>query len=132
MKKSIIFLMLIGLFVSCDSENENKSATELIGTWKLIEISAAPGSSSQSFKPVQSNKTLEFKSNGTIVTNTSLCDPYSDEVKSSGSFSLTNNSITTNCQNPNIATISFELKNDYLILNFISNEGYSQKFQKSN
>lgn len=132
MKKSIIFLMLITLFVSCNSDDQKKSTNELIGTWKLTEISADPGDGSGTFKAVQSNKTIEFKSNGTIVTNTSLCDPYSDEIKSSGSFSLATNSITTNCQNPNIATISFELKNDFLILHFLSNEGYSQKFQRSN
>lgn len=132
MKKNIIFLMLICLFVSCNSDDQEKSATGLIGTWKLTEISADPGDGSGTFKAVQSNKTIEFKSNGRIVTNTSLCDPYSDEIKSSGSFSLANNSITTNCQNPNIATIYFELKNDYLLLHYLSNEGYSQKFIRSN
>lgn len=132
MKKSIVFLMLIGFFVSCNSDDQEKSATELTGTWKLVEILADPGDGNGTFKAVQSNKTIEFKSNGTIVTNTSLCDPYSDEIKSSGSFNLATKSITTNCQNPNIATIFFELKNGYLLLHYLSNEGYFQKFQRSN
>lgn len=124
--------MLIGFLVSCNSDNQEKSTPELTGTWKLIEVLADPGDGSGAFKAVRSNKTIEFKSNGTIVTNTSLCDPYSDEIKSSGSFNLVNHSIITNCQNPNIATIYFELKNDYLLLHYLSNEGYSQKFQRSN
>lgn len=94
MKKNIIFLMLISLLVSCNSDDQENSTPELIGTWKLTEVLADPGDGSGTFKAVQSNKTIEFKNNGTIVTNTSLCDPYSDEIKSSGSFSLHNNSIT--------------------------------------
>ncbi|KAF2338816.1 lipocalin-like domain-containing protein [Flavobacterium ginsenosidimutans] len=132
MKKNIIFLMLIGLFFSCSSDDQEKIESPVVGSWKLIEVLADPGDGSGTFRAVESNKTIEFKSNGTIATNTSLCDPYSDEIKSSGSYSVTTNKITTNCQNPNIATISFELKDNYLILHFISNEGYSQKFQRIN
>ena len=130
MKKQILFLMVIGLLFSCSNDDPNNSETELLGNWKLFEVLVDPGDGSGTFQPVESNKTIEFKNDGTISTNNSLCDPYSDEMISSGSFS--NNTITTNCQNPNIATISFELQNQYLILNFISNEGYSQKFQKIN
>lgn len=132
MKKNILLLILIGFLFSCSSDDQEKSQTELIGSWKLIEVLADPGNGSGTFRTVESNKTIEFKSDGTITTNSSLCDPYSDEIKSSGTFSLVNKSITTNCQNPNIANIYFELKNDYLILNFISNEGFSQKFKRIN
>ena len=132
MKKSIIFLMIIGLFISsCNNDDQEKKKT-VVGTWKLIEVLADPGDGSGTFRAVESNKTIEFKANGTIVTNTSLCDPYSDEIKSSGSYNTTTSQITTNCQNPNIATISFELKGKYLILHFISNEGFAQKFQRIN
>ncbi|WP_408034315.1 hypothetical protein [Tenacibaculum aestuarii] len=114
---------------SCSNEQNNIEA-DSVGKWKLIEVLADPGDGSGTFEPVESNKTIEFKSDGTLITNGSLCEPYSDEVISSGTYE--NNTITTGCQDPNIATISFELKNQYLILNFISNEGYSQKFEKIN
>ncbi|RSC95008.1 hypothetical protein [Tenacibaculum singaporense] len=129
MKKQILLLLVVSLMFSCSNDEDNLE-TELIGKWKLIEVLADPGDGSGTFEPVRSNKTIEFKSDGTLTTNNSLCDPYSDEMISSGTYK--NNTITTGCQNPNIATISFELKNQYLILNFISNEGYSQKFEKIN
>ncbi|MEY8862589.1 hypothetical protein [Tenacibaculum singaporense] len=129
MKKQILLLLVVSLMFSCNNDEDNLE-TELIGKWKLIEVLADPGDGSGTFEPVRSNKTIEFKSDGTLTTNNSLCDPYSDEMISSGTYE--NNTITTGCQNPNIATISFELKNQYLILNFISNEGYSQKFEKIN
>ncbi|MDP5200887.1 lipocalin family protein [Flavobacterium sp. DG2-3] len=132
MKKQILLLLCIGILFSCSNEEEKSSESTVIGTWKLIEVNADPGDGSGTFRAIESNKTIEFKSNGIITTNSSLCDPYSEEIKSSGSYSLANNSITTNCQNPNIATISFELEDEYLILNFISNEGYSQKFKRVN
>ncbi|TDQ28646.1 hypothetical protein [Tenacibaculum caenipelagi] len=129
MKKQILLLLSIGLMFSC-SNDQNSFETELIGKWKLIEVLADPGDRSGTFEPVEGNKTIEFKSDGTLTTNSSLCEPYSDEIINSGTYE--NNTITTDCQNPNITTISFELSNQYLILNFISNEGYSQKFEKIN
>lgn len=136
MKKNILLLMSIVLLFSCNNdENENlklDSGSEFIGTWKLIEVNADPGDGKGTFIPIESNKTLEFKRGGIITTNSSLCDPYSEELISSGSYDLSKNTITTNCQNINIDVISFELKNEYLILNFKSNEGYSQKFKRIN
>ncbi|WP_428743437.1 hypothetical protein [Tenacibaculum sp.] len=129
MKKQIFLLLSIGLMFSC-SNDQNSFETELIGKWKLIEVLADPGDGSGAFEPVESDKTIEFKNNGILTTNSSLCKPYSDEIISSGTYE--NNIIKTNCQDPNIATIFFELNNEDLILNFISNEGYSQKFKKIN
>lgn len=129
MKKQILLLLVVSFIFSCSNDEENLE-TELIGKWKLIEVLADLGDGSGTFQPVRSNKTIEFKSDGTLTTNNSLCDPYSDEMISSGIYK--NNTIITGCQDTNIAMIFFELKNEFLILNFISNEGYSQKFEKIN
>ncbi len=130
MKKYILVLAIIRVLLSCSNDEQNNSEVQLLGNWTLIEVLADPGDGSGTFEPIQSNKTIEFRADGIVTTNSSLCDPYSDEVISSGSYS--ENTITTNCQNPNIATIDFKLEDQHLILNFISNEGYSQKFQKIN
>lgn len=130
MKEQLYCLYLIGFFLSCSNNNFDESKIELVGSWKLIEVLADPGNGGGTFQAVNSNKTIEFKNDGIVMTNTSLCEPHSDEIIRSGSYSLSDGIITTNCQNPNIATISFELVNQFLILDFISNEGYSQKFQK--
>lgn len=113
-------------------DNDEGEDDELIGTWELIEVLADPGDGSGIFRPFESDKTIEFKRNGIVTTNGSLCEPYYEEIKKSGSFSLSDNTISTNCQGLDIQKIFFELENQYLILNFISIEGYSQKFRKIN
>lgn len=132
MKTKILLLITVALLSSCSNDEKSNSETRLTGKWKLIEVLADPGNGSGTFKSVESNTTIEFKNNGIIETNTSLCNPYSDEMIDSGTYNLSNKTITTNCQNPNIATINFELQDQHLVLNFISNEGYSQKFKKIN
>ena len=80
--------------------------------------------------PIESTKTIEFKDNGIIMTNSSLCAPYSDEVINLGTYDLNNNTISTNCQDSNISSINFELEDGKLILRFMSIEGYAHKFEK--
>jgi hypothetical protein len=130
MKKIIFTLITVGILFSCNNDDDSNSNAELIGNWRLIEVLADPGDGSGTFQPVESDKVMEFTGDGIVITNISLCEPYSEEIISSGTYN--DDTIITNCQNPNIATISFELENRYLILNFISNEGYSQKFEKIN
>ncbi|TMU56611.1 lipocalin family protein [Flagellimonas algicola] len=129
MKRIATLAFAIILVLSC-SNDDIYAESDIVGTWKLIQIKADPGDGSAEFRSVKSEKTIQFKSNGTVSTNTSLCDPYSEEIRTAGKFDLENLTITTNCENPNIATISFEWQDETLVLNFISNEGYSQKFQK--
>jgi heat shock protein HslJ len=131
MKKTILFLLTLSFLISCSENNDdNIENTQLIGKWKLIEQLADPGDGSGTFKSIESQKFIEFKDEGIITSNGSLCDPYSDEQISSGTYSISEGKITTNCQNPNIAFIGFIIEDGHLILNFASNEGFSQKFQK--
>ncbi len=130
MKKQIfIFLILTGIIMSSCSKDEIET-NNIIGQWKLIEQLADPGDGSGVFIPINSTKTLTFFNDGNITTNKTLCEPYDDEQITLGTFSLDESKIITNCNNSNIASISFELKEGFLILNFISNEGFSQKFKK--
>ncbi|WP_074405787.1 lipocalin family protein [Aquimarina megaterium] len=132
MKKTIILLTFIGILISCSTdENNNSETTELIGQWKLIEQLADPGDGSGTFQSIDSQKVIKFFKNEVITSeNGSLCQPYSDEQISSGTYSLSEKRIITNCQNANIAAIGFEIKDNYLLLHFASNEGFSQKFEK--
>ncbi len=132
MKKTILLIIAIGILISCSkNDNDNLKTDELIGQWKLIEQLADPGDGSGTFQSIDSQKIIEFYTNETVTSqNGSLCQPYSEEQISSGTYSLSEQRITTNCQNPNIAFIGFEFKDGYLILNFASNEGFSQKFEK--
>jgi len=132
MKKTILLLTTIGILISCSKDdNVNIDTTELIGQWKLIEQLVDPGDGSGTFQSIDSQKIIEFYENEIITaTNGSLCQPYSEEQISSGTYSSSEQFISTNCQNINIAYIGFEIKEGYLILNFASNEGFSQKFKK--
>ncbi|MBK0369666.1 hypothetical protein [Flavobacterium agrisoli] len=94
----------------------------------MIDIGDGKGT----FRPVESDIMIEFKNDGTVLTNSFVCDPYGKDSISTGNFNLDDSTITTNCNNPNFATIRFELKNQFLILNFNSNEGHSKKFKKMN
>ena len=132
MKKiTFIFLVFIGISFSSCSKDEIDTNT-IIGKWKLIEQLADSGNGSGVFEPINSDKTLTFLDDGIVTTNSSLCNPYSEEQITDGTFSVKENQIITNCKNSNIASIGFELKQGFLILNFTSNEGFSQKFKKIN
>ncbi len=128
MKNTILLSIIMGLFFACSNNDQNNTETQLIGEWKLIEVLADPGDGSGTFQPIKSTKTIGFKNDGTITTNISLCEPYLDEIISSGTYH--DNTIITNCENQNSTTVGFKLENEYLILEFVSNEGYSQKFKK--
>jgi len=133
MKKNAFLILLVAILSSCSQDDNSNSETEtvLLGKWKLIEQLADPGDGSGTFQPINSQKIIEFFKDGKISsTNGSLCEPYSEEQIYIGNYSKDKNKIMTNCQNPNIASIGFEIKNDNLILNFASNEGFSQKFEK--
>lgn len=132
---TLVFLSLIMIiFSGCSKDDDNsRSATStVIGQWKLIEQLVDPGDGSGTFRKIDSEKILEFSENGIITAyNGSLCQPYSDQEISTGTYSLITQGITTNCDNTNIAFIGFEMKENFLILNFDSNEGFSQKFERS-
>ena len=130
MKKTFFTLIVVILFFSCSDDDHDCPDNEFVGSWKLIEVLADPGDGSGTFLPIESTRTLTFKNNGIISTNTSLCNPYSDEIRTSGTYDILEKKIHTNCEGTNIATIFFRMENEHLILDFFSLEGYSQKFER--
>lgn len=130
MKKTFFIFIIAILSFSCNDDDHDCPDNEFVGSWKLIEVLADPGDGSGTFIPVESSRTLTFKNSGIITTNTSLCNPYSDEIRTSGSYDVLEKKIYTNCEGANIPSISFKMENEYLILDFFSLEGYSQKFER--
>ena len=86
MKYGLILLLLSALPFSC-SQDESSQQIEsdpeggLEGKWQLFEILMDPGDGSGVFQVVSSDRTIEFFSDGSFVSNYSLCltDSYSDQ-----------------------------------------------------
>ena len=118
MKKTLALLLGIGLFSSCDTDDDS-SNQDLIGEWELIEILADPGDGSGTFSEVESNKTIKFHEDGTITSNGTLCT-MSIEANNptSGTYSLTHSNFTSpDCSQPEYS-YQFEHSGNILIITY--------------
>lgn len=73
-KNIFLFYFVITIFSYSNNDNENVENKELLGKWKMTETIV---DGSGTFEPVRSNKTVEFKANGSIISNQSLCQMFS-------------------------------------------------------
>lgn len=127
MKKIATLLIAIVAIVSCSKKDKDDSNTQSGNTYKLIEILADPGNGSGTFQSVISNKTIEFKPNGTVVSNGELCDmSTSANSGTSGTYSFSDSTITsTNC-----SKLPFEINGNHLIIFYPCIEPCQGKFEK--
>lgn len=121
----ILGILIVTYFSSC-KKDEN---TTVVNKWKLIEQYSDPGDGSGDFNPVESNKTIEFFDNGTVVSNGSLCNMSYD---ADGQSTATYNDSTIIPQNCDFEdySIAYEIQGNNLILYFLCIEGCAQKYQK--
>ena len=142
--KSIISLCLAILVLSCSNDKEEESlASEnsfiLEGSWVLTEQYADPGDGSGEFQKVQSNKTIQFFSNGSYNANGSLCIlDLRDSPKTKGTYTIaspelteysTENFVTPDDCNEEKVFILFE-SND-LLLSYPCIEGCAQRYVRN-
>jgi len=59
--------------VSACKGDDDTTDNEIVGVWKLIQISIDPGDGSGTFQDVETDKTIEFKADGTLISNGSIC-----------------------------------------------------------
>lgn len=127
-------LILLALFlISC---RQDLDETNIIGTWKLTAQLSDPGDGSGKFLPVNSNRTVTFKKNGTYVSNGSFCymnteaNQNSDGtyVYSSAEKTLNTICVTTGFTLPPVNKINIE--NGNLIVYYDCIEPCAQKFTK--
>jgi len=132
MKNGIMLLMLVGILTACSTVNEtNPEIKTVIGKWKLTEQLADPGDGSSVFKSVNSEKTIEFLADGTVVSNGSLCTMNTNTGnESSGKYYSSGNYIQPDGCNLNNFRIGYALENSKLILSYPCIEGCGQKFVK--
>jgi len=102
MKNLALLLLLSGVLFSCNNDDD-LSDTELVGTWKLIEVFQDPGDGSGTFERVISEKTITFESDNTISSNGDLCDlGITSDSPTFGIYSEDDMTLTsTDCRFPN-------------------------------
>ena len=77
------------LLISCGKSDDINIDSPVIGKWQLKELYIDPGDGSGEFAEVESYKTIEFFSNGTVTSNGSICEVSADaNVPTSGTFSI--------------------------------------------
>jgi hypothetical protein len=132
-KKAVILISILFVFFDCSSDGLGKNS--LIGKWKLIEVLADPGDGSGVFKPVDSNKTLEFFEDGFVRSNGSLCtfNIIADQ-ESQGIYNTEDSSIIPDNCNSNFIElkINFKIEGSRLILNYFCIEACSEKYKRIN
>ena len=136
-------IVLVFILLSCSSDDTKPEIEneDLLGKWRLIEQLADPGDGSGTFNPVESDRVIEFFSDGTVTVNGSLCYMSTKvETNASGTYQVTSDdtSDTTfdgiitsdNCQFSDFR-IYFDLPlSGNLILWYPCIEGCGQKFKK--
>lgn len=133
MKKGFMSLALIIFLFSCNTDDDNNSSdTELIGTWKLTENYADPGDGSGDFEIVDSDKTIEFFTDGSITSNGSLCNMSIEATTpSSGTYTNTESVIySTDCDFILDFNVSFSLNDAILTISYPCIEPCISKYEK--
>ena len=139
MKYGIIFLVMTLFNCSTNTTAETEEDQKVVGKWKIIEQLADPGDGSGTFSPIESERTIEFFSDGTVRINGVLCF-MSSEVRDqeTGSYMLNTDSnsdfqfdgeIIPNVCSSRSARVYFDLPvSGQLILWYPCIEGCAQKF----
>lgn len=131
MKKLLFFFIIIGIFGSCNKDDDHNTNTELIGSWKLIAIYTDPGDGSGSFEPVELNKTITFQNNGTITCNGELCSMTTTaNTTTSGTYSLANATFSSSNCYPENYEYPFQLSDNILIISYPCIEPCQAKYKK--
>lgn len=127
MKRFLFLLVISGLLFSCDKKEERLISSDIIGTWKLIEVLADPGDGSGEFYGVNSNKLITFHADNTLSSNGTICNMSIEANGSSkGTYSLIDSTISSaNCS---AMEITFEIQGRYLIISYPCIEPCQAKF----
>ena len=140
MKNTLIILLSI-LLINCTSDDSKpkEENSELLGKWKLIEQLADPGDGSGTFQSIDSDRVIEFFSNGTVTANGILCYMSSEVgTENSGTYksvettSFSDGEITPNSCDLNFVDpkVFYKIEGSNLILWYQCIEGCGQKFAK--
>lgn len=130
MIRSVCFIFLILLLCSCKKDDANLN-NDLEGTWRLIEMYADPGDGSGDFRPVNSQKMIMFKADGTYSSNGKVCD-FSTMANedTQGNYLAIEMGYQIVCESEFSTELRLEVREGYLIVSFFCIEPCQQKFQR--
>ena len=123
----LILFFAIGASLQACTEEETD---DLRNKWKLIEVLADPGDGSGTFQPVESDKTISFFEDETIISNGQLCSMgIASNNGSSGTYSETEMTITPENCGFMAYVINYEFEGGNLILNHPCIEACREKYE---
>lgn len=126
----ILYILLTGVILVAACEKKDKETAEITGSWKLIELYGDPGDGSGDFTPVESEKIIEFRADGTVWSNGDIClmSPAA-AAPTTGTYSAEDSTINSvSCLSE--INIFFEIRGEYLILSYPCIEPCQAKFEK--
>ena len=132
MKKIAVFLLFAGILISCKKHTDTNAPVSLTGKWKLAEILSDPGDGSGTFHAVSSEKILEFRTDGTLVSNGSICDlSLETNAGSTGTYSLADSTLSSAaCSDPGFK-IRFVISGSFMTISYPCIEACAAKYVKN-
>lgn len=131
MKNVLLIASVVAIIISCSKDSDDNDNAKLLNSWLLIEQLIDPGDGSGVFVPVDSQKTIEFLDNGTVVSNGSLC--FINSITGSATISAYNSTekyiIPGDCIGADYM-LTYEVIHDKLLLYYPCFEPCVQKFVK--
>ena len=130
LKNCFILIALLGLLINCTDDSEGTDP-KLEGRWQLKAVLMDPGDGSGTFQPIESDKYIEFLSNGEIRSNSNLCSSGGNiDNPSSGKYVLPDSVlIIDNCPRP-LGPTYFRIESENLILSYPCIEPCEEKYVK--
>ena len=126
----LVLLSCVLCLASCNKEEgciEPQSETK--GSWRLIETMMDLGDGSGTFQSVNSSKWITIESDGTVLSNSELCEmdlfPNGNNVHT-GSLNTSESTISVSCE-----PLRYEFDGDYLIIFYPCFCGCAEKYQRS-
>ncbi len=129
MKNYIAFCLFFSLLSLSTCE---KNDSEVVGTWLLTEVLADPGDGSGVFTPVDSDRVIQLKDDGTYSANGDLCDfQIVANSSSSGLYDLEEGTISPeNCATIGGTPIGLSVDGSTMIITYLCIEACQHKYER--
>ena len=89
MKKSILFLLIIGVLFSCNKNDDNDMETELVGNWKLTQMTGSIPNSETTGIDMEWQENYQLNTDGTFKKSR---DRNGVIIEASGTYNFIDNS----------------------------------------